>query len=325
MAHMVENMFSVRETPWHGLGVLLGSAPTTREAIVAAGLDWAVDQQPLFLQDGRKAPALVNVRSTDKSILGVTGPATGVLQNVDAFSFFDPFLEAKECELETAGSLRQGARVWVLAKILRAPSVIVPGDEVSKYLLLSNSHDGKVAVRVGYTPIRVVCNNTLTAAHDDDASQLIKIHHSRRVKEAVEGVREIMNVADRTFEASAEQYRYLATVGVDATTMLHYVRRIFNLVPAAKGDIHRPTSEVRAEIEKTPTYQKVMAAFETGRGNNMPGVKGTWWAAYNAVTEFLAYERGKNQAIRLDNLWFGSAANTNKNALKLAVEYAQAA
>jgi len=321
MAHEIENMFFVGQTPWHGLGIELKKAPTTREAIVAAGLDWEVQQQLLFLRDGRKAPAFVNVRVTDGSILGVTGPATGVLQNTEAFEFFDAFVESGEVTLETAGSLRDGKRVWILAKIARDPSVIVRGDEVQKFLLLSNSHDGKVAVRVGYTPIRVVCANTLAMAHDNEASQLLKIHHTRRVAAAVAEAREIINLADQTFEATAEQFRFLASRGVDKSTLDKYVLAVFK--PRAKDE--EKDKEVRDAFLKTPTYEKVATLFTSGRGNNLPNVRGTWWALYNAVTEFFGHERGKDQMIRLDNLWFGDAANTNRRALEVAVRMAQAA
>lgn len=208
MSHEVESMFYVNETPWHGLGVKLESAPTTREAIVAAGLDWEVGQRPLFEgscstlgADGketvpdmpvyggnvgnlvfRKVEGHTNYRKTDGRILGVCGPGTGVLQNTEAFRFFDRFVDAKTAVLETAGSLRNGERIWILARLNLSPSVIVPGDE---YLLLSNSHDGKVAVRIGFTPIRVVCANTLAQAHFGGGGKLLRVHHNPKIGETV--------------------------------------------------------------------------------------------------------------------------------------------
>jgi phage/plasmid-like protein (TIGR03299 family) len=238
-------MFYVGETPWHGLGVQLESAPTTREAIVAAGLDWEVGQKELWtvqsnpdvfdsnLYADQKVPALANYRTTDGRILGVVGPGTHPLQNRDAFAFFDPFLASGDAVLETAGSLRDGERIWALARINRDPSVVVPGDEVLKYLLLSNSHDGKVAVRVGFTPIRVVCANTLALAHGagDAHKTLLKLHHTRKVKEAVVAARDAINLADRTFEATAERYRFLASRQIDRPSLELLVRRVLSPAP----------------------------------------------------------------------------------------------
>ena len=116
-------------------------------------------------------------------MLGVVGPRYTILQNQDAFKWFQPFLEAKEAALHTAGSLRGGSRIWVLAKLNREPLVIAQGDEVEKYLLLSHSHDGSLAVRVGFTPIRVVCQNTLSMAHNADASKLIRFKHTKDIHE----------------------------------------------------------------------------------------------------------------------------------------------
>jgi len=319
MAHEIEQMLYVGETPWHGLGVKLEKAPTTREAIVAAGLDWKVGQKPLFTAEGERVRAFANYRESDGRILGVVGPGSTPLQNDEAFKFFDPFVQSGEAAIETAGSLRDGERIWALAKIARDPSIIVPGDEVEKYLLLSNSHDGKVAVRVGFTPIRVVCANTLAAAHADGSSSLLRIFHHKRVAEAVEKASEIINIADQTFEATAKQYRFLAARGVSSKDLETYVRRVFTARP--KFDEHGELELGQAKL----ILPKVVEMFENGRGNTMRGVRGTYWAAYNAVTEYLAYGRGKDAGIRLDNLWFGSSANTNAKALDIAVEMAAAA
>jgi phage/plasmid-like protein (TIGR03299 family) len=174
MAHAVEQMMFVGATPWHGLGNQLDEAPTISEAITAAGLDWEVGLKDLFTGEGTPVPARATYRKTDNSILGVVGPRYTPLQNSDAFDWFQPFLDANECQLHTAGSLHSGQKVWVLAQLNRDNSEIVKGDEVSKFILLSNSHDGTTAIRVGYTPIRVVCANTMAMAHSKGSgSQLI--------------------------------------------------------------------------------------------------------------------------------------------------------
>lgn len=317
MAHELEivngqaQMFYVNQTPWHGLGRHLDAPPSVREAIVAAGLDWTVGLKPLFTQEGEKAPALATFRQDTNKLLGVVGPNYKPLQNEEAFNFFDPFLQNGLASLETAGSLREGKRIWVLAKIKADPMTIVPGDEVEKFVLLSNSHDGTTAIRVGFTPIRVVCANTLAMAHSDAASKLIRVRHTGDVVTNVEKLGEIMNLANAEFEANAEQYKFLATRQISASDLQKYVKIVFDLPEDNKRE--------------SRVLGRVISMFEKGRGNDLPGVAGTYWAAYNAAIEYLQYEKGKNPDIRLDSNWFGQSASINKKALEVATILAKAA
>lgn len=228
MAHEVENIMYVGEAPWHKLGRKFEVPPSLEEALVAAGLNWTVSTEPLFSGSGEEVEALLTRRSSDKSILGVVGPNYTPLQNTEAFEFFRPFIDEKAAAIETAGSLRQGKRVWVLAKINRDPMVIKGSDVVEKYVLLSNSHDGTLAVRVGFTPVRVVCNNTLTMAINSEASKLIRIKHTKNVVSNLESVQEIMNLADSEFEATAEQYRLLTMKDINSKDLEKYVKLVFN-------------------------------------------------------------------------------------------------
>jgi phage/plasmid-like protein (TIGR03299 family) len=327
MAHEVEQMFSVIETPWHRLGRIVQAAPTTEEAIRLAGLDWTVSEHPIYRKSELVDPsqALVPipshkaiVRDSDGANLGIVGKEYTPLQNKDAFKFFDPFLQAGECQFETAGSLRGGRTIWALAKINRDPLVITKGDEVLKFLLLSNGHDGTMAVRVGFTPIRVVCANTLAMSVSSGQSRLIRLVHGRSVAAKLEQVREIISLADRSFEATAEQYRALACREINQEDLKKYVKVIFKkehigLVPSI-GKVSQ------AEVNFDKLMGDITRLFETGRGNQMPGVRGTYWAAYNAITEHMSYEAGRNEDRRLTNLWFGKAARMNQTALKTAVE-----
>src|SRR5579871_4073541 len=195
MSHEVEKrngkaqMMYVGEVPWHGLGTRFETAPSLAEAIVAAGLNWEV--QKVALQTvglNLDVPAMAMQRKSDNKILGVVGKEWHPLQNSEAFEFFTPFVDEKQAEINTAGSLRGGQRIFVLAKIKRDPMEIVPGDAVEKYILLSNSHDGSQAVRVGFTPIRVVCANTLAMAIGDGASQLIRLRHTKNLNDSLNSV-----------------------------------------------------------------------------------------------------------------------------------------
>ena len=164
MAHEIETMAYFGKTPWHQLGTPLTTEDLYdwKRACVKAGLDWEVELTPLVTADTQaKVQHKAVRRNTDGRILGVVGPKYHALQNRAAFQWFQPFLEAKEAALHTAGSLQEGSRIWVLAKLNRDPLVIAPGDEVEKFVLLSHGHDGSLAVRVGFTPIRVVCATRL--------------------------------------------------------------------------------------------------------------------------------------------------------------------
>jgi phage/plasmid-like protein (TIGR03299 family) len=300
--------------PWHGLGTALSETDLYDWASASkkANLDWEVELAPLATADTQAQVAHRAVRrKSDSKVLGVVGPRYAPLQNRDAFAWFQPFLDAKEAALHTAGSLKQGSRVWVLAKLHRDPSVIAPGDEVEKYLLLSHGHDGSLAVRCGFSPVRVVCANTLALAHGSDASKLIRVRHTGSVLENLANVRELMNLANAEFEATAAQYRRLARKGVNQADVRKYARRVLKI-----------ESEEDISARSRNIVEEIVRLAETGRGNDLPSVRGTLWTAYNAVSEWLTYGRGRSGDNRLNSLWFGNSALTNRYALEVALEMA---
>lgn len=310
MAHQIEEMMYVGATPWHNLGNRFVEAPKTLEdAMVAAGLNWTVSTKELFLADGTKAPANATVRDTDQSILGVVGLKYKPLQNKNAFDFFNPFIDSGAATIETAGSLMQGKRVWVQAKITSDVDVIKGNDIIERYILLSNSHDGTMAVRAGFTPQRVVCQNTLTMAHHNGESQLIRIKHGQNVEQNVAAVSQIMNLANNSFETTLEQYRMLANKEINAKDLEKFVKLVFKL------DEDKENSGKRL-------MNNIIPLFEQGRGNDMAEIKGTYWAAYNSISEYLQYEKGTDSEARLNNLWFGTSKTTLENALAIAVKMA---
>ena len=311
MSHEIETMAFFQETPWHGLGTALQEDdlydwPKTCEK---AGLAWDVELVPLVTADTQTQVAHKAVRrKTDGRILGVVGHRYAALQNRDAFAWFQPFLDAKEAALHTAGSLRQGSRIWVLAKLNRRPLVVAPGDEVEKFILLSHGHDGSLAVRVGFTPVRVVCQNTLSMAHGSDASKLIRIKHTKDVHENLANIREVMDLANQEFEATAEQYRLLARKSINQADLRSYVKKVFQV-----KDDQESSTRLKNIMEE------IVGLAEAGRGNELPSVSGTLWTAYNGVAEWLGYERGNSQGNRLNSLWFGDGAYLNRHALETAL------
>lgn len=308
----VESMAYFGKVPWHGLGTVLQEADLYDwpQACEKAGLAWDVELVPLVTGDTQAKVENKAVRRTsDGRILGVVGPRFTVLQNRQAFAWFQPFLEAKEAALNTAGSLAEGSRVFVLAKLNRDPLVIAEGDEIEKFILLSHGHDGSLAVRCGFTPIRVVCQNTLSMAHGSAASKLIRCKHTKDVQQNLENIREVMNLANQEFEATAEQYQLLARKSINQADLKKYVERVLKV-----DDKQEASTRTKNKVDK------IIGLCEAGRGNNLPSVSGTYWTAYNGVSEWLSYNRGRNQDSRLNSLWFGDSANLNKHALQTALE-----
>lgn len=322
MSHEVESMVFAGTTPWHGIGHALNGTETTEQAMVLAGCDSPVDLIPLFAHIGTKqipTRQFATVRRSDESILGYVGAGYRVIQNPTAFKWFDPLIEAGLVTLETAGSLRNGKRVWILAKIKADPVEIVPGDPLLRYILLSNSHDGTYAERIGYVSIRVVCANTQQMAFSNPASRLIRVRHTKNAEQAMNVIRETMKIADREFVATAEQYKQLACFQVGSRSLKAYVRRVF--VPKMVGD-----KTTDAELAESATCARVMPEiiklFESGRGAELIGVKGTLWGAYSAVSEYLNHVRGRSTDARLDSLWFGEAGRIADRAIKVAFKMA---
>lgn len=307
--------FLVKEPAWHGLGTVIQEAPSVADGIKLAGLDWRVGFKEIFDGDGNSLSgfARATYRESDGRILGVVGTRTHLLQNSEAFEFFQPWIEADQAELHTAGALHDGRIVWILAKLKLDDSVIVKNDVVNKFILLSNSHDGSKSVRLGFNPIRVVCANTLAMAHGAKQGKLVRIRHSSKVKENVEAVRDTMNLLNQEFEATADQYRLLARKQINRSDL----RRYFKIVLAGKEIEEKDVSTRLANL-----ITRAMQLHDSGRGSQITGVQGSLWGGYNAITEYLNFERGHTQNSRLNGLWFGDSAKMNQFALDVALSMA---
>lgn len=202
MAANVENMFYVGQTPWHGLGREIKYAPTSKEAIIAAGLDWEVIPRPIFDEFGNELRGYkVNTRSTDGKNLGIVTNRYKIVQNKEAFEFTDALL-GEGVTYETAGSLASGKRVWMLA---RMEGTTIAEEDIDPYLVFTNSHDGTGAVRVAITPVRVVCQNTLNLALGN-ASRHWSCAHKGDIQGKLEEARYTLESADRYMEALEEEF-----------------------------------------------------------------------------------------------------------------------
>lgn len=214
MSANVETMMYVREVPWHGLGTMVAEAPTSKEALRLAGLDWKVESRPIFDANGQEIPGFVaNTRDSDGQVLGVVTNKYRVVQNEEAFAFTDHLIGG-EVRYETAGSLRGGRQVWLLA---RMPAAKVAGDEVEPYLCFTNSHDCSSSVKVCMTPIRVVCNNTLNLALNS-ARRTWSMVHTGNISRKIMEAQQTLELADRYIK----QFRGTAWGVINAASdMLH--------------------------------------------------------------------------------------------------------
>lgn len=226
MAANVETMFSVRERPWHGLGTVVESAPSSKEALELAGLDWQVHQKDISVLWGRTIPGYkANVRDTDGVVLGVVTDKYRVVQNEDAFAFTDELL-GEGVKYETAGSLNGGRKVWILARLPR--EYVISGERISPYLVFSNTHDGSGAIRVAITPIRVVCNNTLNLALAR-AERSFSMIHTGNINEKFEEAKKTLFMADTYMEELGKEFERLRSIKVSDAQVEEYVNMLIPL------------------------------------------------------------------------------------------------
>jgi len=341
------------KVPWHGLGTALFEHPNNlKEAMIAAGLDWNVSVESAYDKDGNNLDNFCKLfkRDTDKSTLGVVGPDTYPLQNSEAFDFFQPFLDAGEAKLETAGSLDNGRKVWVMASLNKEPIKLTKKDTIFKNLLLSNAHGENISIRVGFCPINVVCWNTLQAAHKQ--GKLLRLIHSKSARANLEKIRETINLANQEFETTAEGYQLLARSGVNRQDLEKYVKTVMKMAENPEtGKLKTRTQNVLDNIldrydqevsllskilakEREPigppvsqkdnevTLSSILDNFESTQGRNDNGAKGSWFDAYQAVNSYLNHERGHRPETRLNSLWFGQSRATDEYALQLALDAA---
>ena len=243
---------------------------------------------------------------TVRPVLGVVGAQYEHLQNREAFSFFDPFLEPGHAGYETAGALGNGDRVWVRVRV-GDPILITPDDRVDRFILLSNSHDGRGALSLRFTPIRVVCNNTLNLA-PEGGGHVVNLRHSKKMRErlADHQIEFLLRVIEETFGPAADQLRKLVATKATAPLRDIYLKAMFPRTTTQERDDETP--KWRGAIDKVLTDQKVTPTQS----------QDSMWALYNAVTRFRQTTEALPDA-RLERIWFGRGAEKKIKALETAV------
>ena len=268
------------------------------------------------------------VRTDSDQLLGVVGNRYTILQNKDAFRFFDSVVGIKEAIYESAGAFANGKRIWLLAKL---PGYIktVGEDITEKYLLLHNSHDGSGSVQVMFTPIRVVCSNTLNVAAGA-ATNKVSLRHTQNIGLKINKVQEQLGILNQRFSIFEEASRKLAAVDLTTQAFEDYIKNT-GLIPKVENE---EQSTRAANI-----LDEVTDLFECGKGANLPGSKRTAWGAFNAVAEYVDHYRGLSDKIkklpegaeklievqskRTESLLFGSGAAVKQKAWDAALTLAR--
>jgi phage/plasmid-like protein (TIGR03299 family) len=315
------------DLPWHGLGVRVGDDLTPQEIMEAAGLDWSVERFPLQTNVGDETITVPGkkalVRSSDNKVLDVVGDQWIPVQNQDAFNFFDDYVKAGGMTMHTAGSLKEGKIIWGLAKVNETFSLFGGKDEVESYMLLSNPHNYGRGVDVRFTPTRVVCNNTLSLALSGKAELGISVNHRQEFD--VEKVKAALDAASKHMETYREASEFLSSKRFSEEKLTEYFARVF---PKTTKNNVVSFEEMMNKIRKGENVLSRNAVNALEVIDTQPGAdlgRGSWWAAYNAVTYMTNHTLGNSADTRLQSTWYGANKNTNIEALGLACEYAEAA
>jgi phage/plasmid-like protein (TIGR03299 family) len=308
MAHNIEfsiktnthSMFSVKEVPWHGLGQIVDKALTSEEAIKAANLDFTVIKKPNYIKhegvEYANPFSYGTFRTDNKTILGSVGKDYTIVQNKDAFIFFDSIVGDKKAIFETAGVLGKGEQVFITAKLPK--SIVLDNiDVIDQYLLLSNAHDGTRSIEVLFTPIRVVCNNTLTAALNY-AKNRIKIRHTASAHDRLKEAHKLLGIHSELVTEQESYFNILKDRQITPEEFKTYVCHMFLSKSEVEAVAYAGLKNL-GEIESITTrkmniMKSVSDYFVLGPGQDLRTTKETMWGAYNAITGY--YHNARNFA-----------------------------
>lgn len=317
--------------PWHGLGQKVPGAMTMEQAIVLGGLDWQVEKQALITVPGISVPDFfATVRMDTGNALGVVGNAYEVVQNRNALRFFDSALGKGAAAIDTVGALGKGEVIWAMAKI---PDIveIAPGDPIEHYLLLTSSHDGSSAIKALFTPVRVVCNNTLSSALKG-AKQVVSIKHTRNVEDALDAAHKVLAEGNRYWDRVRGAFKWLAKTEMTTETVQEFLEKLFpaktrkkevTVIDPETGEAVTTEQEIAEVATRTlNTRNQILELFEgDALGADLAGK--TAWGMFNAVTEYVDWQRKSRTGINnWQNSVFGLGANLRQKAFEILTESA---
>lgn len=313
MINGVAQMAFAGDTPWHGLGTRVSNDLTPAQMLKAAGLDWEVEAIPAYADIGNRKVDIGHsalVRSSDNRVLDVITNDWNPMQNQDAFEFFNDFVAAGEMEMHTAGSLKDGKIVWALAKVNESFEICGGLDKVDAYLHFTNPHSYGQSIDVRFSPIRVVCNNTLTLSLNTASKNMVKVSHRREFD--ADMVKEALGVAKHKLVTYKETAQYLSEKRYSNEDVVDYFKRVFPVTSSketSRKELSKSAQLALDVIDKQP-------GAEFGRGS--------WWQALNSVTYCVDHLIGRNPNNRLVSSWYGANRGLKLRAVDLAVEMANA-
>lgn len=329
------SFFSTKQKAWHNLGQIIADYPTSAQAIAHAGLDYEVEKRKLFtvsgevIVNGETADAKIEVpnyfaavRTDNDAVLGVVGKDYQIIQNRDAFSFFDSIVGGDGILYETAGALGKGERIFITAKL---PDYIRVGsdDLIEKYLFLTTSHDGSGSITAAFTPIRIVCANTLNAAMNNKTNA-VRIRHTSNARQRLEQAHKVMGISDMLSAQMESIFNHWTKIRITDSEVKKLIQ--YALVP--NKEALKAIVEGREEELSACFTNMVDSAFEYAMSDQtqlMDTTKGTVFGAYNAVTGYFQNVRNyKNGEAKLTSLLMGGIGQTRtQSAFNLCVDFAR--
>ena len=318
MAHEIEMVNDVAQMayagalPWHGLGTKVPQDLSPEQMLDAAGLNWSVSKSPAYSLVGEEFVSIGQsalVRDIDNKILDVVSDDWNPVQNAEAFEFFNEFVAAGDMEMHTAGSLKGGQIIWALAKV-KESFELFKGDRIDSYMLFSNFHKYGFSTDVRFTPIRVVCNNTLTLSLNSKVERMAKISH-RKVFDP-SNVKDMLGIATNKLAKYKEMAQFLGSKQAKNEDIVDYFCRIFPVTGS--------NDKKKKDISKSA--QTALDILHTQPGSEY--AEGTWWQPFNAVTYMTDHLAGRSADTRLTSAWYGYNKGVKTKALELAVEMAEA-
>ncbi len=310
--------------PWHGLGNPVSNRMSPAQMQIKAGCDWTVSKEPLFCKvDGPGAYTEIKdryglVRNSDNSVLSIVGGKYKPVQNDEVFDFFKKYCNAGHMQMETAGALWGGRYVWALARIGKDFS-IGREDEVRGYLLLASPHVCGKALMALFTPIRVVCWNTLTAALGS-ARYAFRMSHSVYFNDDAKKSAELaLGIATEQMTEFKQSAILLSKKKISEVQAKNYFCEVLEFNPKEATKKKKKGEEVKPP-RLLPKFQE---ALNLAPGQQLPGAEGTLWGALNAVTYVVDHQMGmKDRGTALKTAWFGHTAELKRRALKVAIDRA---
>lgn len=330
------SFLSVKEKAWHGLGQIVQDYPTSKAAIEMAGLDYTVEKRKLFTLDNDNHEAdpdneiivpeievpnyFATIRTDTEQVLGVVGKDYEVVQNTDAFSFFDSIVGGDGIQYETAGALGNGERIFITAKL---PGYIKVGREdlIDQYLFLTTSHDGYGSITAAFTPVRIVCNNTLNAALRNHSNS-IKIRHTANAKERLEQAHKVLGISNQLAGELETIFNQWSRVHVTDAEL----QRLIRLAMVPNKEVLDSINKGEWDELSTCFNNMCNAVYEyaqTSETQTMETTKGSLFGAYNAVTGYFQNVRTyKNEEAKLKSILYGGTAQLRtQKAFSLCMDF----